>query len=179
MSTTTPWSHGLSALLALALLGGFAACGSSSPEGPAAGPATGSANISHASLAVSASAGQASTQSARLQTTTPQALLTDARSPAPDSRVQPAAASTDPSPSDAQTTADQAQREARELWFTELRESPDATVRLQALETWAQQPGEGIDPLTFALVDEDEDVRARAEALWEQQLTREEAETAP
>jgi hypothetical protein len=77
-----------------------------------------------------------------------------------------------------QTTVEQAQQEARESWFAERRESPDATVRLQALETWAQQPGTGIDPLTYALVDEDEAVRARAEALYEQQLAQEEA-TAP
>ena len=51
-------------------------------------------------------------------------------------------------------------------------------MRLQALETWAQQPGTGIDPLTYALVDEDEAVRARAEALEEQPFAREEAETA-
>ena len=63
------------------------------------------------------------------------------------------------------------------MWFAELRESPDVTVRLQALEAWAQQPGTGIDPLTYALVDEDEAVRARAEELYEQQLAREEAET--
>ena len=45
--------------------------------------------------------------------------------------------------------------------------------------TWAQQPGDRIDPLTYALVDEDEEVRARAEELYEQQLAREEeAETA-
>ena len=35
--------------------------------------------------------------------------------------------------------------------------------------------GHGIDPLTYALVDEDEAVRARAEALYEQQLAQEEA----
>jgi hypothetical protein len=102
-----------------------------------------------------------------------------AASPAPDARVQPAATSAGTPLSDAQTTADQAQREAREQWFAELCENPDVTVRLQALELWAQQPGDTIDPLTYALVDEDEDVRARAEELWEQQLAREEAETLP
>jgi hypothetical protein len=65
------------------------------------------------------------------------------------------------------------------MWFAELRESPDATVRLQALALWAQQPGMGIDPLPSALVDEDEEVRARAEELEAQQRAREEeAETA-
>jgi hypothetical protein len=65
------------------------------------------------------------------------------------------------------------------MYFAEVREHPDVTVRLQALELWAEQPDHDIDPLTFALVDEDDQVRARAEELWEQQLTREEAATQP
>jgi hypothetical protein len=58
--------------------------------------------------------------------------------------------------------------------LAELGAHPDATVRLQALELWAQQPGDALDPELYALLDdEDESVRARAEALWEQQLTEE------
>jgi hypothetical protein len=53
------------------------------------------------------------------------------------------------------------------------------TARLQALEFWAQQPGDALDPVTLALVDEDESVRTRAQELWEQQLTREAAATRP
>ena len=140
----------LAQLRGLMLLVGLTACGSPLPEAPVSGPASGSAAAVVSSLAGA-----------------PRAT-----SPAP------ADASAEPTPSNAQTPADQAQREARELWFTEARESPDATVRLQALELWTQQPGTGIDPLTYALVDEDEDVRARAEELYEQQLAREEAETA-
>ena len=131
-------------------------CGSPSPEGPVSSPSIGSV-----AAVVSPPAGDASL----------------ATRPAPEARVPPATTSATPTPSDAQTRAEQAQREARELWFAERRESPDATVRLQALEHWAQQPGTGIDPLTYALVDEDEAVRARAEELYEQQLAREEAET--
>jgi hypothetical protein len=67
--------------------------------------------------------------------------------------------------------AEQAQRTARERWYAEARESPEVMVRLQALEFWAQQPKEALDPVTFALVDEDESVRARAQDLWEQRLT--------
>ena len=173
-------------LLGLVLLVGLSACGSPSPEGPVSSPSTGSADAvvspsagdaSRAGLAAHEPARQVPTQMASLGPTAPHASppgtrRTDssrATSPAP------AASSATPPPSDAQTPADQAQREARERWFAELRESPDVTVRLQALEAWAQQPGTGIDPLTFALVDEDEDVRARAEELWAQQLAREEA----
>jgi hypothetical protein len=157
MSITMPWPHGLNVLLALALLGGLAACGSPAPEGPVSGPATGSSGTSRASLAVGAPAGQASTQSARLQPTTPQTSLTDARRP---------------SPSDVRAEAEQAQREARQLWLAELRESPDAPVRLHALNLWAQEPDDDLEPLFEALGDDDEAVQARAEEVWEEQLAQ-------
>ena len=57
-------------------------------------------------------------------------------------------------------------------------DSPDALadsdpgVRIQNLETWAQEPGNTIDPATYALVDPDESVRSRAEALLEEVLAR-------
>jgi len=138
-------------------------CGSPSPEGPLSGHHTGSA-----AAVVAIPAGTAP------PAPTPDQRRTDAsRATSP----VPTASSATLPPSDAQTPAEQAQRAARELWFADLRESPDATVRLQALEHWAQQPGTGINPLTHALVDEDEAVRARAEELYEQQLAREEAET--
>ena len=134
-------------------------CGSPSPEGPLSGHHTGSAP---AVVAIPAGAAPPALDQRRTD-------ASRATSPVPT-----ASSATLP-PSDAQTLAEQAQRAARERWFAELRESPDATVRLQALEHWAQQPGKGIDPLTYALVDEDEAVRARAEELYEQQLAREEA----
>ena len=152
-------------------------CGNPTPEGPVSGSSTGSAAVVVAIPAADASRADL----AAPQAPTPDTRRTDASRaprPAPDARVPPAAAPADPPPSDAQTPADQAQHEARELWFAERRESPDATVRLQVLEQWAQQPGDTINPLTYALVDEDEAVRARAEALYAQQRAREEAETA-
>ncbi len=116
-------------------------------------------------------------------TLTSDARITDAaRGPRPtqDARVQTADSPADPPPPDERADADQAQREARQRWFAEMQESPNATVRLQALELWAQQPSDGLDPETFALLDdEDAQVRARAEQLWEQQLTREAEATAP
>ena len=168
------WGPCQAGLLGLVLLAGLSACGSPSPEGPVSGHGTGSA-----AAGVSPPASDAPRAGlAAPQVPMPDTRRTDASratSPAPDARVPPAASPATPPPSDAQTLAEQAQRAARELWFAELRESPDATVRLQALALWAQQPGDTIDPLTFALVDEDEEVRARAEVLYEQQLAREEA----
>ena len=168
-------------LLGLVLLVGLFACGSPSPEGPVAGSSTGSADAVAAIPAGDASrtglaASPAATRTSPLGPPALQAATAaERRSPDAPRATSPAsaAAPADPPPSEAQTPAEQAQREAREMWFAELRESPDVTVRLQALALWAQQPGEGLDPLTYALVDEDEDVRTRAQELWEQQLTRE------
>ncbi len=50
--------------------------------------------------------------------------------------------------------------------------SPDPRVRIRALEAWAQHPGEDLNPLTYALVDPDESVRAGAEELLEAVLAR-------
>lgn len=69
---------------------------------------------------------------------------------------------------------EQAQREARQQWVAALRESPDAPVRLHALNLWAQEPGDDLEPLFEALGDDDEAVQAQAEELWEQQLAQEE-----
>ena len=57
-------------------------------------------------------------------------------------------------------------------WLAAAREDPDPNVRLHALGVWAQRPGESLDPVTYALVDADESVRARAQELLEQELAR-------
>ena len=49
---------------------------------------------------------------------------------------------------------------------------PDPRVRIRALEAWAQHPGEDLNPVTYALVDPDESVRARAQELLESVLSR-------
>ena len=59
-----------------------------------------------------------------------------------------------------------------DAWLAAAREDPDPNVRLHALGTWAQHPGESLDPVTYALVDPDEAVRARAQELVEEQLAR-------
>ena len=73
---------------------------------------------------------------------------------------------------------DEAEQAQWQAWYAAAREHPDVNVRLQALEQWVQQPGTSLDPLTYALVDGDEDVRARAQDLWARQLTRDEAAAA-
>ena len=57
-------------------------------------------------------------------------------------------------------------------WLAELLNDPDPQVRLQGLEAWRQHPGEPLDVVTYALVDPDESVRARAQALFEEALAR-------
>jgi HEAT repeat protein len=53
--------------------------------------------------------------------------------------------------------------------------SPDVQVRLKALDRWAQQGSHApLDPLVVALNDEDEQVRAKAMAIIEQQWAVEE-----
>ena len=47
---------------------------------------------------------------------------------------------------------------------------PDPGARIRGLEAWARQPGETLDPVTYALVDPDESVRARAQELLEEAL---------
>ena len=158
-------------------------CGSPAPEAPMSGPTPGSA-----AAGVSAPAGQAPPQPSPLGLTArpaspPGALITDdprAPSPTQDARAQPVASPATTQAAAEQALADQAQRAARQRWYAEAREHPEGTVRLQALETWAQQPSssqDALDPLTYALVDGDESVRARAQELWAQQLQRETATT--
>ena len=149
-------------------------CGTPTPDGPVSGPSTGSADA-----VVSPPASDAPRASpAAPQAPTPETRSTNssrATSPAHDARAQTAASPADPPPSDERAAANQAQREVQKLWYAEVREHPDATVRLQALELWAQQPGDAIDPVIDALIRFDEQVQARAEALWEQALAQEEA----
>jgi len=72
----------------------------------------------------------------------------------------------------ASTTDMQPQAEDAPSWLVELLHAPDPEVRIQALDAWARQPGESLNPATYALVDPDESVRARAQQVLEQELTR-------
>ena len=53
-----------------------------------------------------------------------------------------------------------------------LHADPDPRIRLEALEMWAMRPGRSLDPVTHAMVDPDERVRARAQDLFEEALAR-------
>lgn len=185
--------------LGLVLLVGLTACGSPSPDAPLSGQAIGSAGaVVLPPVGDAASAGPEANEPARhdrmqptrLGPTTGPAAPPGTRSTeatrvptsAPNAHTQPAAspAATAPAASpEEQAIADQAQRQAWDRWYAEAREHPEVGVRLMALERWAQQPSEAIDPVTAALVDEDEEVRTRAEALYDQQLTREATRAQP
>jgi hypothetical protein len=156
----------------LPLLLGLSACGSPSPEAPGSGTSTGSTS---AVVSVPTSTVAGAGLSAPL-VPKPDRLSTEASrttSLASTLRAHTSVSTTDTTASDDKARAEQALRAARERWYAEARESPDVTVRLQALEFWAQQRGDALDPLTLALVDEDESVRTRAQELYEQQLARE------
>ena len=56
--------------------------------------------------------------------------------------------------------------------LTAARDAPDPATRLQAIEDWARGSRDALDPVTYALVDPDESVRARAQELWEETLQR-------
>ena len=61
-------------------------------------------------------------------------------------------------------------------WMQAALHHPDPTVRLQALDRWAQQGRVGaVEPLMLALSDADERVRARAFQLIEQDWVAEQA----
>ena len=58
-------------------------------------------------------------------------------------------------------------------WMAQRLNSPNARVRLKALETWAQSaPPGAVDPLILAFEDKDPRVRARAQQLLEQDWAR-------
>jgi HEAT repeat protein len=54
-------------------------------------------------------------------------------------------------------------------WIAQALDAPEVSVRLGALDTWAQQgPQAPMDPLIVALDDENDDVREKAMAIIEQ-----------
>lgn len=184
--------HRLSVAVSITALVG---CGNPTPDHPTLGHTAGSTDAvvsspggdaASSGLVANEPARQAPTQMSPLgliaqHASTPDASITDAsRTISPghhDVHAQTAAFPVDEPTSHEHADAKRAQREARRMWFAEAREHPDVTVRLQALEHWVLQPGDALDPVTYALVDGDEDVRARAQQLWEQQLTRDMATT--
>jgi hypothetical protein len=54
------------------------------------------------------------------------------------------------------------------LWIAQALDAPEASVRIQALDMWAQQGAQApLDPLVVALDDENDDVRTKAMAIFE------------
>lgn len=96
----------------------------------------------------------------------------DPRAADDNARVQANTPPEAPSQVTQQAQAEQAQYEARHNWLSEIRENPNASVRLMALEIWAQHPDLDIDPRTFAMEDDNEQVQARALELWEKYVTQ-------
>ena len=121
--------------------------------GPAASDPAPNAQ-SHASLSV---------PSASQPATAPRnAPFTSAASPAPlASNYSSAAAQEEPAPLP--------EHLALPIWIAQALDAPEASVRIQALDMWAQQGAQApMDPLVVALDDEDDDVRTKAMEIIEQ-----------
>jgi hypothetical protein len=55
------------------------------------------------------------------------------------------------------------------IWIAQALDAPEASVRIQALDMWAQQGAQApLDPLVVALDDENDDVRTKAMSIIEQ-----------
>ena len=165
------WHVVLIAVGSISLVG----CGNPASDLPAARVATGAATEGGT---VNKPAGQSSTEPLPFKPSAPRPSASDngliadgsrSGSPVPDTRAQAGASSADSLQSTEQANSDLIQREAQQR-FAEMGEHPDATVRLQALDLVAQQPRDALDPVAYALLDDDDaQVRDRAQALWEQQ----------
>ena len=154
MVTTIPFSHSLHALLALALLAALAACGP--------GPSDHAPNLVPRASVAGLEASGPGREDRTLPTVT--------SSPAPFAlRLSPATQG-DGRPEPPLVVP---------AWMATALNAPDVSARLQALETWAQQPRTGsVEPLLRAVDDPDEQVRAKAFALldddWARELAAEE-----
>jgi hypothetical protein len=62
------------------------------------------------------------------------------------------------------------------VWIAQALDAPEVSVRIQALDTWAQQGSQApLGPLVVALDDENDDVRTKAMEIIEQQWAIEQA----
>ena len=145
MLTTTPWSHGLGALLTLALLAG---CGpASSDNAPTLDPRAAVGGPDYRPEARGMGRGDSTLPTLA---SSPAPLVLNL-APVPDVKEELA-------PMPAQLVLPQ--------WIAQALESPKVPVRLRALDRWAQQgPQAPLDPLVVALDDADAEVRERAMAI--------------
>ena len=143
------------AVLVTLSLAGLSGCG---PAGPDHAPSL----ESHASLGVPAKS-QAAIQGTAVPRNGP---FTLAARPGPLiglpwSNQAPIAVQEEPAPMPEQLVLP--------TWIAQALDAPKVSVRLQALDMWAQQGAQApLDPLVAALDDEDDGVRAKAMAIIEQ-----------
>jgi hypothetical protein len=93
-------------------------------------------------------------------------LITPAASPVP---LAASPGSNDASAAEPEEPAPMPEQLVLPTWIAQALDAPEVSVRLQALDMWAQQGAEApLDPLVVALDDEDDDVRTKAMAIIEQ-----------
>ena len=168
-------------------------CGNPPPDHSVSGPTTVSAGavgpistsaLSNTSLAGQKPASHSPTPMPPFLRPTDQSVPVQEIPPKKDPRmtmtdntdVQPNTSSLVPSEVNQQALAEQAQYEARHNWLSEIRENQNASVRLMALELWAQHPDLDIDPRTFVMDEDNEQIQARALELWEKYAIQQQEE---
>lgn len=57
-------------------------------------------------------------------------------------------------------------------WLAKAQNDPDPKIRVNAINAWARNPTDSLDPITYYLLDPDESVRAQAQKLLTEPLAR-------
>ncbi len=57
-------------------------------------------------------------------------------------------------------------------WLIKAQNDPNPITRLNAIEAWARNPTDSLDPITYSLLDPDESVRAEAQRFLGEPLAR-------
>ena len=144
-------------LLGLMFLAGLASCGPApSDNAPRLEPR---ANLG----------GPAKSQSVSQHTPSPRTdPVTPAASPVPLALAAPSASNQAPVPAAQEEPVPEPEYLVLPTWIAQALNAPEVSVRLGALDAWAQQGAQApLDPLIVALDDEDEDVQTKAIELIE------------
>jgi hypothetical protein len=137
---------GLAWFLGLMLLAGLSSCG------PAASD--------HAPNQESSASLGAPSESQPVSQHTPAA--------SPVTFAAPPASNHTPAPAEKEELAPLPDHLVLPAWIAQALDAPEVSVRLRALDTWAQQGAQApLDPLVVALDDEDDDVRSKAMEIIE------------